>query len=146
MKRQELFTKKRVVVMKYGVIVERYPNLNAFVRAYPLASYNCISQRVRNCLDGWMPDGKTARYYCDADKPGRPLVMSKIRDRDEEIDEKKQWKKDLAETETKIKAAYDACDRGEITFEERHAQIGWLQNHAAVLRQRLGIRKKNKED
>jgi hypothetical protein len=127
------------------VIVEQYRNLKDFCVAYPLASYNCISQRVRNCLDGWMPDGKTARYYCDADKPGRPLVMSKIRDRDEETDEKKQWKKDLSDTEAKIEAAYDACDRGEITFEERHAQIGWLQNHAAVLRQRLKIRN-NKED
>jgi hypothetical protein len=139
------FTKKQVVVIVDGVIVEQYRNLKDFCVDYPLASYNCISQRVRNCLDGWMPDGKTARYYCDADKPGRPLVMSKIRDRDEETDEKKQWKKDLDETETKIKAAYDACDRGEITFEERHAQIEWLQNHAAVLRQRLKIRN-NKED
>ena len=127
------------------VIVEQYRNLKDFCVAYPLASYNCISQRVRNCLDGWMPDGKTARYYCDTDKPGRPLVVSKIRDRDEETDEKKQWKKDLDDTEAKIEAAYDACERGEITFEERHAQIGWLQNHAAVLRQRLKIRN-NKED
>lgn len=129
-----------------GCIVEQYLNLKDFCAAYPLASYNCISQRIRNCLDGWMPDGKTVRYFTDRTKAGRPLVVSKIREKDEGIDEKKQWKKDLAETETKIQDAYVACERGEITYQERAERLGWLQNHAAVLRQRLGTRKKNKED
>ena len=140
MKRQEPFTKKRVVVMKDGVIVERYPNLKDFCAAYPLASYNCISQRVRNCLDGWMPDGKTVRYFADRAKAGRPLVVSKIREKDEGIDEREQWRQDLDETEAKIQEAYDLCDAGEITFEERHQRLGWLQNHAKVLRKRLGIK------
>jgi hypothetical protein len=46
----------------------------------------------------------------------------------------------LEDTEAKIQEAYDLCDAGEITFEERHQRLGWLQNHAAVLRHRLGIR------
>ena len=142
---EKYFTKKKVVVMVDGCIVEQYRNLKDFCAAYPLASYNCISQRVKNCLDGWMPDGKTVRYFADRTKAGRPLVVSKIREKDDEIDERKQWKKDLAETETKIQEAYDACERGEITYQERADRLGWLQNHAAVLRQRLKINN-NKED
>ena len=137
---EKYFTKKKVVVMVGGCIVEQYRNLKDFCAAYPLASYNCISQRVKNCLDGWMPDGKTVRYFADRTKAGRPLVVSKIREKDDEIDERKQWKKDLAETEAKIEAAYDACERGEITYQERADRLGWLQNHAAVLRQRLKIK------
>ena len=121
-------------------IVEQYRNLKDFCDAYPLSSYNCISQRIRNCLDGWMPDGKTVRYFADRTKAGRPLVISKIREKKEEIDGRKRWKKDLAETEAKIEAAYDACERGEITYQERADRLGWLQNHAAVLRQRLGLK------
>lgn len=134
------FTKKKVVVMVDGCIVEQYQNLKDFCAVYPLTSYNCISRRVRNCLDGWMPDGKTVRYFADRKKAGRPLAVFKIREKDEEIDERKRWKKDLAETETKIQEAYDACERGEITYQERADRLGWLQNHAAVLRQRLKIK------
>lgn len=139
---EKYFTGKMVVVMVDGCIVEQYRKLKDFCAAYPLASYNCISQRVKNRLDGWMPDGKTVRYFADRTKVGRPLVVSKIREKNE----RKQWKKDLAETEAKIEAAYDACERGEITYQERADRLGWLQNHAAVLRQRIGTRKKNKED
>ena len=146
MKKQEPFTKKRVVVLKDGVIVERYPNLNAFVRAYPLASYNCISVRVCYCKDGWLPDCKIARYFTDRDKAGTPLRMQMIREKKNMVSESEQWRKDLEETEAKIQEAYDLCDAGEISYDERHQRLGWLQNHAAVLRQRLGIRKKNKED
>lgn len=146
MKRQELFTKKRVVVLKDGVIVERYSNLKAFVKAYSLATYNCISVRVCDCKDGWLPDGKVARYYVDRDKAGTPLRMQMIREKKKPVSEREQWRQDLDKTEAKIQEVYDLCDAGEITFEERHHRLGWLQNHAAVLRQRLGIRKKNKED
>ena len=145
MKRQELFTKKRVVVLKDGVIVERYPNLKAFVKAYPLATYNCISGRICDCKDGWMPDGKVARYYADRDKAGTMLRMQMIREREKPVSEREQWRQDLDETEAKIQEAYDLCDAGEISYEERHHRLGWLQNHAAVLRKRLGTRK-NKED
>lgn len=139
---EKYFTEKRIVVMVDGCIVEQYRKLKDFCAAYPLASYNCISQRVKNRLDGWMPDGKTVRYFADRTKVGRPLVVSKIREKDE----RKQWKKDLAETEAMIEEAYDACERGEITYQERADRLGWLQNHAAVLRQRIGTRKKNNED
>ena len=132
--------KKRVVVMKDGVIVERYPNLKAFVKVYPLATYNCISVRVCDCKDGWMPDGKIARYYTDRDKAGTLLRMQMIREKKKMVSEREQWRKDLEDTEAQIQEAYDLCDAGEITFEERHKRLGWLQNHAAVLRQRLGIR------
>ena len=145
MKRQEPFTKKRVVVLKDGVIVERYPNLKAFVNAYPLATYNCISVRICDCKDGWLPDGKLARYYADRDKAGTPLRMQMIREREKTVSEREQWKKDLDETEAKIQEAYDLCERGEITFEERHQRLGWLQNHAAVLRQRLNIKSKRED-
>ena len=145
MKRQEPFTKKRVVVMKDGVIVERYPNLKAFVKAYPLATYNCISSRVCDCKDGWLPDGKVARYYADRDMAGTQLRMQMIREREKTVSEREQWRQDLDETEAKIQEAYDLCDAGEITFEERHQRIGWLQNHAAVLRQRLNIKSKRED-
>ena len=145
MKKQEPFTKKRVVVMKYGVIVERYPNLKAFVKAYPLATYNCISVRVCDCKDGWLPDGKVARYYADRDKAGTLLRMQMIRESEKTVSEREQWRQDLDETEAKIQEAYDAYDAGEITFEERHQRLGWLQNHAAVLRQRLNIKSKRED-
>ena len=145
MTKQEPFTKKRVVVMKDGVIVERYPNLKAFVKAYPLATYNCISGRVCDCKDGWLPDGKVARYYKDRDKAGTPLRMQMIREKGNTVSEREQWRQDLAETEAKIQEAYDLCERGEITFEERHHRLGWLQNHAKVLRQRLNIKSKRED-
>ena len=131
--------------MKYGVIVERYPNLKAFVKAYPLATYNCISVRVCDCKDGWLPDGKVARYYADRDKAGTLLRMQMIRESEKTVSEREQWRQDLDETEAKIQEAYDAYDAGEITFEERHQRLGWLQNHAAVLRQRLNIKSKRED-
>ena len=145
MKRKEPFTKKRVVVLKDGVIVERYPNLKSFVNAYPLATYNCISSRVCDCKDGWLPDGKVARYYADRDKAGTPLRMHMIREKENTVSEREQWRQDLDETEAKIQEAYDLCDAGEITFEERHQRLGWLQNHAKVLRQRLNIKSKRED-
>ena len=145
MKRQEPFTKKRVVVLKDGVIVERYPNLKAFVKAYPLATYNCISGRVCDCKDGWLPDGKVARYYADRDKAGTPLRMQMIREKENTVSEREQWRQDLDETEAKIQEAYDLCDAGEISYEERHHRLGWLQNHAAMLRQRLNIKSKRED-
>ena len=145
MKRQEPFTKKCVVVLKDGVIVERYPNLKAFVKAYPLVTYNCISVRVCDCKDGWMPDGKVARYYADRDKAGTQLRMQMIREREKTVSEREQWRQDLDETEAKIQEAYDLCDAGEISYEERHQRLGWLQNHAAVLRQRLNIKSKRED-
>ena len=145
MTKQEPFTKKRVVVLKDGVIVERYPNLKSFVNAYPLATYNCISGRVCDCKDGWMPDGKVARYYKDRDKAGTPLRMQMIREREKTVREREQWRQDLDETEAKIQEAYDLCDAGEISYEERHQRLGWLQNHAAVLRKRLNIKSKRED-
>lgn len=140
MTKQEPFTKKRVVVLKDGVIVERYPNLKAFVKAYPLTTYNCISVRIRDCKDGWLPDGKVARYYADRNKAGTLLRMLMIRKHENKVSEREQWRRDLEDTEAKIQEAYDLCDAGEISFEERHQRLGWLQNHAAVLRRKLGIK------
>ena len=131
--------------MKDGVIVERYQNLKAFVKAYPLATYNCISGRVCDCKDGWMPDGKVARYYADRDKAGTLLRMQMIREREKTVSEREQWRQDLDESEAKIQEAYDLCDAGEISYEERHQRLGWLQNHVAVLRQRLNIKSKRED-
>jgi peptide subunit release factor RF-3 len=80
-----------------------------------------------------------AVYKIDRDKDGKPFQLSKVRD-NEKMSEREQWRKDLEDTEAKIQEAYDLCDAGEITFEERHQRLGWLQNHAAVLRRRLGIK------
>ena len=143
MTKQEPFTKKRVVVLKDGVIVERYPNLKSFVKAYPLTTYNCISVRIRDCKDGWLPDGKVARYYKDRDKAGTLLRMQMIREKKETVSERERWRQDLDETEAKIQEAYDLCDAGEITYAERTERLGWLQNHAKVLRQRLKIKRED---
>ena len=128
-----------MVVKKDGVIIERYGSLHAFFEAYPIGNYAAVSKRVAQCVDGWMPDGKIVRYFKDREKDGRPLVLSKVRS-NVKMDEREEWRKDLEETEASIQAAYDACDRGEITYEERAQRVGWLQNHAIVLRRRLGLK------
>ena len=133
------FTNKRVVVKKDGIIVERYGSLQAFYEAYPVGNYASVSKRVAQCVDGWLPDGKVARYFRDRDKDGREIMLSKVRDNNR-MTEREEWRKDLEETEAKIDEAYEACRRGDITFEERCQRVGWLQNHAAFLRRRLGLK------
>ena len=133
------FTKRRIVVKKDGEIVERYGSLTAFCKAYGFEQTSSVSKRLTRLVDGWMPDGKIARYFADRDKDGRPLMLAKVRKK-EKMSEREEWRQDLLDTEAKIQEAYDLCDAGEITFEERHQRLGWLQNHAAVLRKRLGIR------
>lgn len=133
------FTRKRVVVKQDGVIVERYASLHAFFEAYPLGNYASVSKRVAQCVDGWMPDDKIARYFKDRNKDGREIVLAKVRD-NQKMSEREEWRKDLRETEARIQEAYDLCDRGEITYEERAQRVGWLQNHAIVLRRRLGLK------
>ena len=133
------FTKRRIVVKKDGEIVERYGSLTAFCKAYGFEQTSSVSKRLTRLVDGWMPDGKIARYFADRDKDGRPLMLAKVRKK-EKMSEREEWRQDLLDTEAKIQEAYDLCDAGEITFEERHQRLGWLQNHAIVLRKRLGIR------
>ena len=135
------FSKRRIIVKnEAGEIVERYGSLKDFHAAYPMTgAYNSVAKKVCGLVDGWMPDGKIVRYFKDRDKDGKPYQLSKVRD-NEKMSEREQWRKDLEETEAKIQEAYDLCDAGKITFEERHRRLGWLQNHAAVLRHRLGIR------
>lgn len=134
------FTKRRIVVKKDGEIVERYGSLKEFHAAYPMTgTYNSVAKKVCNLVDGWMPDGKIVRYFKDRDKDGRAFQLSKVRD-NEKMSEREEWRADLEATEAQIQEAYDLCDAGEITFEERHRRLGWLQNHAAVLRMRLGIK------
>ena len=133
------FTKRRIVVKKAGEIVERYGSLTAFCKAYGFEQTSSVSKRLTRLVDGWMPDGKIARYFADRDKDGRPLMLAKVRKK-EKMSEREEWRQDLLDTEAKIQEAYDLCDAGEITFEERHKRLGWLQNHAIVLRKRLGIR------
>lgn len=134
------FTKRRIVVKKDGEIVERYGSLKEFHAAYPTTgTYNSVAKKVCNLVDGWMPDGKIVRYFKDRDKDGRAFQLSKVRD-NEKMSEREEWRVDLEATEAEIQEAYDLCDAGEITFEERHRRLGWLQNHAAVLRRRLGIK------
>ena len=134
------FSKRRIVVKKDGEIVERYGSLKEFHAAYPTTgTYNSVAKKVYGLVDGWMPDGKIVRYFKDRDKDGKPFQLSKVR-KIEKMSEMEQWRKDLEDTEAKIQEAYDLCDAGEITFEERHRRLGWLQNHAVVLRRRLGIK------
>lgn len=135
------FSKRRIVVKnEAGEIVERYGSLKEFHAAYPTTgTYNSVAKKVCNLVDGWMPDGKIVRYFKDRDKDGRAFQLSKVRD-NEKMSEREQWRKDMEDTEAKIQEAYDLCDAGEITIEERHQRLGWLQNHAAVLRHRLGIK------
>ena len=134
------FSKRRIVVKKDGEIVERYGSLKEFHAAYPTTgTYNSVAKKVYGLVDGWMPDGKIVRYFKDRDKDGKPFQLSKVR-KIEKMSEMEQWRKDLEDTEAKIQEAYDLCDAGEITFEERHQRLGWLQNHAVVLRRRLGIK------
>lgn len=134
------FSKRRIVVKKDGEIVERYGSLKEFHAAYPMTgTYNSVAKKVCNLVDGWMPDGKIVRYFKDRDKDGRAFQLSKVR-YNEKMSEHEQWRADLEATEAQIQEAYELCDVGEITFEERHQRLGWLQNHAAVLRRRLGIK------
>ena len=134
------FSKRRIVVKKDGEIIERYGSLKDFCAAYPtIGTYNSVAKKVCGLVDGWMPDGKIVRYFKDRDKDGREWHSSKVRDNNK-MSEREEWKEDLEWTEAQIQEAYDLCDRGEISFEERHERLGWLQNHAAVLRRRLGIK------
>lgn len=143
MNNNDIFKKHLVVVLKDGEIVEQYNSVKDFYKVYQMKTYNCIAERIRLCRDGWMPDGKVARYYADRHKAGTPLHKAMIREpKDDTPDERKMMKKDLAETEEKIQEAYDLCDAGEITYAERTERLGWLQNHAKVLRQRLNIKSK----
>lgn len=135
------FSKRQVIVKnEAGEIVERYMSLKEFHAAYPMAgAYNSVAKKVCGLVDGWMPDGKIVRYFEDRDKDGKTFQLSKVRD-NEKMSEREQWRKDLEETEAKIQEVYDLCDRGEITYEERAQRVGWLQNHAIVLRRRLGLK------
>ena len=134
------FTKRRIVVKKDGEIVERYGSLKEFHAAYPTTgTYNSVAKKVCGLVDGWMPEGKIVRYFKDRDKDGRAFQLSKVRD-NEKMSEREEWRADLEDTEAQIQEAYDLCDAGEITFEERHQRLGWLQNHVAVLKKRLGIK------
>ena len=144
MDNNDIFKKHLVVVLKDGEIVEQYNSVKDFYKVYQMKTYNCIAERIRLCRDGWMPDGKVARYYADRHKAGTPLHKAMIREpKEKAFDERKMMKKDLADTEAKMQEVYDACDRGEITYAERAERLGWLQNHAAVLRQRLKIKRED---
>lgn len=142
----KIFNKHIVVVLKDGEIVEQYDSVKDFYAFYQIKTYNCIADRIRLRKDDWLPDGKIARYYPDRHKKGTPLHKAMIREpKEKAFDERKMMKKDLEETEAKIQEVYDACDRGEITYAERADRLGWLQNHAAVLRQRLNIKSKRED-
>ena len=145
MNNNDIFKKHLVVVLKDGEIVEQYNSVKDFYAVYEINTYSCIADRIKLRKDGWMPDGKIARCYADRHKAGTPLHKAMIREpKEKAFDERKMMKKDLAETEAKIQEVYAACDAGEITYAERTERLGWLQNHAKVLRQRLNI--KSKED
>ena len=128
--------------MQGGKVVEIYDSMREFREAYTVTVECVISRRLTNHVDGWLEDGKIARYEGDEDAEGRQIQPKKGRPM--QVSDRKRWKKDLADTEAKIKEAYELCDRGEITYQERAERLGWLQNHAKVLRQRLNI--KSRED
>ena len=138
MEKQDLFAKKRVVVMQGGKVVEIYDSMREFREAYPVTVECVISRRLTNHVDGWLEDGKIARYEGDEDAEGRQIQPQKGRPM--QVSDRKRWTEDLAETEAKIKEAYELCDRGEITYEERAQRLGWLQNHVYFLKRRLGIK------
>ena len=123
--------------MKDGKIVERYKSLKAFHEKYPYWSLATLSKRIGQCLDGWMDDGRKVRFFADRHEEGRPLMVSKIRDQSYREGEKAKLRRQLDETEAAIDRLYERCDAGEITIEERNAELGWLQNHAGVLRNRI---------
>ena len=77
-----------------------------------------------------------ARYEGDEYKEGRPLQTEKARQSDGD-GVKAAMRLDLAESEAKIDAIYEAWRRGDIDVHQRNEQVCWLENHVRVLRNRI---------
>lgn len=129
--------KRKVVVLKDGRVVRRYASLQDFYAGEQLdCNIATASKRISGCVDGWLLDGCVARYKGDEKKAGRMLRTEKVREQ-KGGSERMEMRRELAETEAKIEAIYKAYDDGELTMQERHEKLGWLEHHRLVLRQRL---------
>lgn len=135
------YNTRKVYVLQNGVIVETFNTLTSFHANYPVAAVSTISKRIKSCVDGWLPDGKKARFRESIDDEGRPLDFTKVHLRPNTPTKKTVVNDDVLETERKIDELYAAYERGEITIEERQTRVGWLQNHVAVLKNRLKRKK-----
>lgn len=133
-----MFTKRPVVLMKDGEVVERYGSLAEFHEAWAENSVDMTTtqKRVAKRLDGWLPDGMVARYEDEKGAEGRELAKHMAR---QTLDgsPKAKMQREMSETSEKIEAAYEAWRRGEMTTEERNAEVVWLENHVKVLRERI---------
>lgn len=131
------FSKREVFVLLDGKIIERYDTLTDFWRRYPVAAISSLSKRIKMAADGWLPDGKKARYADNIDAAGYILDVNKIHPRTTARTIRDEISDDIEQSERKIDELYAMYDAGEITIEERQREVGWLQNHLNVLRNRL---------
>ena len=133
----KIFNSRAVYILKHGKVVETFPTLTAFWRRYPVSNISTLSKRIRSCADGWLPDGKVARFEESIKDPGRPLATEKAHPHTAARTIRDEINDDLQLTEAKIDELYAMCEAGKITIEERQREVGWLQNHVAVLQNRL---------
>lgn len=136
-KRRSLFRCRPCVVLKDGVVVERYDSMNELWRAYPIGNVATLSKRLRRHKDGWLPDGKVARVEGEEDVEGTPINESMIRSQESHRSEAAALMDEIKECEARIQAAYEDCEAGRITYEERHRRTAWDKNHVEVLEARL---------
>lgn len=135
--RRSLFRCRACVVLKDGVIVERYASMNELWRAYPCCNVATLSKRIRRRKDGWLPDGKVARLETEAYEEGTELDVSMMREQPSKRSEAAQVMDEIKECEARIEAAYEDCREGRITFEERHRRTAWDVYHVKMLEERL---------
>lgn len=139
---RELFSKKPVVVLKRGKVVERYDSLFELWQQYPDCSLPNMGKRVKARLDGWLPDDKKARFVEDEKKRGKKLNKSKAHEKEPK---KLTPMQEVRRSQLAIEELYRRYDAGEIGIEERQREIGWHQNHIKVMQQRMKNRQKKEE-
>lgn len=135
-RREKLFKHRGVVLLLGETVIKRYESLQAFHAENCQCNISTTSKRISKCVDGWLPDGMIARYEGDEYKEGRPLQTEKARQSDGD-GVKAAMRRDLAESEAKIEAIYEAWRRGEIDVYQRNEQVCWLENHVRALRNRI---------
>ena len=143
MTKRTIICKKAVVVVSEGRVVRRYASLKDF-HASECGDTNIatISKRLSGYVDGWLEDDCIARYEGDEKILGRKLHTEKSRKQNEEISERQRLKNELDDTRYKLQELQRKIDNGEISRIDAVSDLGWLQNHIAVLEQRLKISRK----
>ena len=146
MTKRTIICKKAVVVVSEGRVVRRYASLKDF-HASECGDTNIatVSKRLSGYVDGWMEDDCIARYEGEEKILGRKLHTEKSRKPTKEISEKQRLKNELDDTFYKLQELQRKIDAGEISRSEALPDMGWLQNHVAVLKQRLKISRKNED-